>query len=84
MDDVLEAVVAVDVTVNPNVQDATGFADNNVFKTAAITENALFDENNPFGEISSNTDTLGVSLRTDSTSIHADQTTIKTDRTQNG
>ena len=47
--DAFENLKSFDVTVNPNVQDATGFADNNVFKTAAITENALFDENNPFG-----------------------------------
>ena len=82
--DVFENLKSFDVTVNPNVQDATGFADNNAFKTAAATENALFDESNPFGEVSSNTDTLGVSLKTDSTKLTADQTTIRTDRTKNG
>ncbi len=82
--DVFENLKSFDVTVNPNVQDATGFADNNVFKEKAVSENALFDESNPFAEVSSSTDTLGVSLRTDTTSLTADQTTIKTDRTQNG
>jgi hypothetical protein len=83
--DVFENLKSFDVTVNPNIQDATGFADNNAFKEKAETENALYDlENNPFGEVSTSTDTLGVSLRTDSTSLTADQTTIRTDRTQNG
>ena len=82
--DVFENLKSFDVTVNPNIQDATGFADNNVFKEKAESENALFDESNPFAEVSTSTDTLGVSLRTDTTSLTADQTTIRADRTKNG
>ena len=50
--DKFETLKSFDVAVNPEVQDATGFADNTVFKEKAISENALYDlENNPFGEI---------------------------------
>lgn len=82
--DVFENLKSFDVTVNPTVEDATGFADNDVFKEKAISENALFDESNPFAEVASSTDVLGVSLRTDSTQLTADQTTINADRTKNG
>ncbi len=49
--DVFENLKSFDVTVNPAVEDATGFADNQVFKDKAISENAIFDESNPFGEV---------------------------------
>ena len=83
--DVFENLKSFDVTVNPNVQDATGFADNNTFKERATYENALYDlENNPFGEVSRSTDVVGVSLKSDTTKLTTDQTTITTDKTKNG
>lgn len=49
--DVFENLKSFDPTINPVIEDATGFADNNVFKEKAVSENALFDEANPFGEV---------------------------------
>lgn len=49
--DAFETLKSFDVAVNANVQDATKFADNENFKEKAISENALFDETNPFGEV---------------------------------
>jgi hypothetical protein len=49
--DVFEDLKSFDTTINPQVEDATGFADNQVFKDKATSENALFDESNPFGEV---------------------------------
>lgn len=49
--DAFETLKSFDVAVNANVQDATKFADNENFKQKAISENAVFDEANPFGEV---------------------------------
>ena len=48
--DVFEDLKTFDVTQN-TVEEATGFADNQAFKDKATSENAVFDENNPFGEV---------------------------------
>lgn len=49
--DVFEELKSFDPNINPVIEDATGFADNTSFKTKAVSENAVFDENNPFGEV---------------------------------
>jgi hypothetical protein len=49
--DMFESLKSFDTTVNPQIEDATGFADNQAFKDKAVSENAIFDENNPFGEV---------------------------------
>ena len=49
--DMFEDLKSFDPTINPVIEDATGFADNNTFITKATSENAVFDENNPFGEV---------------------------------
>lgn len=49
--DQFETLKSFDVNINPIVDDATGFADNTTFKTKAVSENAVFNENNPFGEV---------------------------------
>lgn len=82
--DAFENLKSFDVTINPSIENATGFADNNTFKEKAISENALFDESNPFAEVISSTDVVGYSLKADTTKMTADQTTIKADRTKNG
>ena len=48
--DAFEDLKTFDVTQN-TVEEATGFADNQAFKDKATSENAVFDENNPFGEV---------------------------------
>jgi hypothetical protein len=78
--DVFENLKSFDVTVNPEVEEATGFADNQVFKDKAVTENAMFDEANPFGEVGTG-GVPGYSRAADTSTLTADQTTIKTDRT---
>lgn len=77
--DVFENLKSFDTSVNPEIETATGFADNQEFENEKISENALFDETNPFGEV--NYGTVG-SRSADTTMFTADQTTIKTDRTQ--
>jgi hypothetical protein len=79
--DVFENLKSFDVTVNPEVEDATAFADNHTFKEKAVSENAVFDETNPFGEVSSSRVAPGYSRGADTSTLTADQTTIKTDRT---
>ncbi len=50
--DAFETLKSFDPTINPVIEDATGFADNQAFKDKAVSENALYDlENNPFGEV---------------------------------
>lgn len=49
--DTFETLKSFDPTINPVIEDATGFADNNTFKEKAVSENAVFDEANPFGEV---------------------------------
>jgi hypothetical protein len=49
--DMFETLKSFDTTVNPQIEDATGFADNQAFKDKAVSENVIFDENNPFGEV---------------------------------
>lgn len=82
--DAFENLKSFDNSINPNVGDAAGIAKNNEFKEVASDQNALFDESNPFGEVWTSTDALGVSLKADSTSLTTDQTTITTDREANG
>ena len=48
--DMFEDLKTFDVTQN-TVEEATGFADNQSFKDKAISENAIFNESNPFGEV---------------------------------
>lgn len=77
--DVFENLKSFDVTVNPEVEDAGHFATNQTFKDQAPAD--MFDLNNPFGEVYTGT-TPGYSRKADTTSLTADQTTIKTDRTE--
>ena len=49
--DAFETLKSFDPTINPVIEDATGFADNNTFKEKAVSENAVFNEANPFGEV---------------------------------
>ena len=48
--DVFEDLKSFDVTINPNIEEASnGFGDNQTFKDKAT--GVIFDENNPFGEV---------------------------------
>lgn len=48
--DVFEDLKSFDVTINPNIEEASsGFGDNQTFKDKAT--GVVFDENNPFGEV---------------------------------
>lgn len=81
--DVFENLKSFDPTINPSIEEASNqFASNTAFHEKAV--DTVFDEANPFGEVHVSTDPVGVSLRSDTTSVMADSTTIKTDRTKNG
>jgi hypothetical protein len=49
--DAFETLKSFDTTINPVIEDATGFADNTTFQQKAVSENAVFNESNPFGEV---------------------------------
>jgi hypothetical protein len=80
--DVFENLKSFDVTINPDIEQASNqFGDNTAFKQAAV--GVIFDDNNPFGEVNPSLNIVGVSYQSDTTSLTADQTTIKADRTNN-
>jgi hypothetical protein len=48
--DVFEDLKSFDITINPNIQEASGgFGDNQTFHDKAVGN--VFDDNNPFGEV---------------------------------
>lgn len=48
--DIFEDLKSFDVTINPNIEEASNqFGNNDMFHTKA--EGVIFDENNPFGEV---------------------------------
>jgi hypothetical protein len=84
--DVFENLKSFDVTINPDIEEASSnFGSNQQFINEGDTDVLSFDDTNPFGEVyrtNGVNSTPGFSRTTDSTSLTADQTTIKTDRTQ--
>jgi hypothetical protein len=79
--DAFENLKSFDVTINPEVEQASNnFGTNKTFRDQA--EEVLFDINNPFGELYKPDGPIGRSRSADTTTLTADQTTIKTDRTQ--
>jgi hypothetical protein len=77
--DVFENLKSLDVTINPEVDDVDSYGDNIKFKEQAV--DILFNENNPFGEPVVGNSIPNYSRRSDTSTLTADQTTIKTDRT---
>lgn len=79
--DAFENLKSFDVTINPEVEPASGnFGTNQTFRDQA--ESIVFDYNNPFGEVYKPNGPIGYSRKADTTTITTDSTTIKTDRTQ--
>ena len=79
--DVFENLKSFDVTINPEIEVASqNYASNTTFKEQG--SEVVFDTNNPFGEFSTITGTPDYSRTADTSTLTADQTTIRTDRTQ--
>jgi hypothetical protein len=79
--DAFENLKSFDVTVNPDIEvGSQNYATNTTFREKA--PEVIFDIQNPFGELYDPSGTPDFSRTADTSTLTADQTTIKTDRTQ--